>query len=203
MWLTLWQLLWEHIFYWRHLLGYSPVESRQTFSEDHCFLQNIWYFSNRKSSSGLFGVLPFYLFHRVLTDTWISIRAQIISKYDLFNFHDQKGPGYSHAHITLKNTVILGLHGLNVVLECRWWSLHFIIWRASLRNKRQSETLSEKASTLQNPMHHINMVTGQMHSNMCAFWSLYLMTLVISFSDRICLNDEAEICSQLPIYLQI
>lgn len=89
-----------------------------------------------------------------------------------------------------------------------FWSVdgdHYIslTWRASLRNKRQSETLYEKAYTLQKRMHHINMVTGQIHSNMCAFWSAYLMTLVISFSDRICLNDEAEICSQLPEYLQI
>lgn len=38
---------------------------------------------------------------------------------------------------------------------------------------------------------------------MCAFWRLYLVASQDSNSDTICLNDEAEICSQLPELLQI
>jgi len=52
-------------------------------------------------------------------------------------------------------------------------------------------------------MHHIDTVTGQIHSKMYAFWRPFSMASVTSFSDRLCLNDEAEICSQLPELLQI
>lgn len=52
-------------------------------------------------------------------------------------------------------------------------------------------------------MHYINMVTGQIYSKMYAFWRPYFMDSVISFSERICLGDEAEISSQLPELLQV